>query len=103
LETSGTERDKFLWFCACFYVGITAPKKRRDKNGESFAWLVISELFESFQKLEKMGFEEEEEKEEESADYEGFDPYDQSAVYPKGGGADDTLRETMRRFGVLRI
>jgi RNA dependent RNA polymerase len=103
LETSGTERDRFLRFCACFFVGITAPRKRRDKNGESFAWLVISELFESYQKLEKTGFEEEEEDEESVVDYEGFDPYDQSAVYPKGGEADDTLRETMRRFGVLRI
>jgi hypothetical protein len=56
-KCSGTQREKFIWFSACFYVGIT--ESDGCKEGESFAWLVIPDLFESNRKLEKIIAEEE--------------------------------------------
>jgi hypothetical protein len=57
-KCSGSQRERFIRFSACFYVGIT--ESDGCKEGESFAWLVIPELFESYRKLERINFAEEE-------------------------------------------
>jgi hypothetical protein len=57
-KCSGDQRERFTWFSACFYFGIT--ESDGCKGGESFAWLVIPELFESYRKLERINFAEEE-------------------------------------------
>lgn len=42
---------------AYFYVGIHAARERTSNEGESFAWLVIPELFEEWKKVQENGFE----------------------------------------------
>lgn len=41
---------------ACFYVGVHLAQKRKSKEGESFAWLVVPDLFETWKIVQENNF-----------------------------------------------
>ena len=96
---------------ACFYVGITSAKKRRDKEGESFAWIIIPELYKTWTEVQKNGFVDREpvevekpvEAEVQEDESDAWHVYDSERKIPKEDNIDGTLREIMRRFGITGI
>jgi RNA dependent RNA polymerase len=52
---------KFQRIAACFYVGIGMTQRQRVKEGESFAWLLIPDLFETWKFVEKNEFNDDDE------------------------------------------
>ena len=103
-DISGSATEKFLIACACYYVGITESRKREDKEGESFAWLVVPDLVEAWKELER---EHSDDEGGEITAISGFretvNPYILSTMVPKEDGVDDTLRKVMGKFNVFQL
>ena len=83
---------------ACFYVGINDGDKKRTE-GQSFAWMVVPELFEAWKQVEENGFVDDELGDSSSIpDSETAD----SGAH-EHHGADRALRDIMEKFGVVGL
>ena len=55
-EILASVEGRFQRTAAYFYVGINSARRQKSKQGESFAWLVIPDLFEALRKVEENNF-----------------------------------------------
>jgi len=100
-EILKSENGRFRRAAACFYVGLDLSRKRPGRDGESFSWIVVPDLYDAWRKVKGNGF----------WDGEGItvDAYPVYAAgkggltFPKEEGVDDTVREIMKKFGVMNI
>lgn len=100
-EILKSEEGRFQRAAACFYVGLDLSRKRKGKNGESFSWIVVPDMYEAWRKVKGNGFRDGEPAK--VIDYPVYDTRKGGLTFPKEDGVDDTVRETMRKFGVMNI
>ena len=51
-----TPEGRFQRAAAYFYVGINSPKRRRQHHGESFAWIIVPDVFAAWRSVERSGY-----------------------------------------------
>ena len=100
-EILKTEEGRFQRAAACFYVGLDLSRKRKGKEGESFAWIVVPDMYEAWRRVKGNGFWDGEPVK--VNEYPVYDSGKGISKFPKEDGVDDTVREMMRNFGVMNI
>ena len=56
LEISAAASGRYQMIAACFFVDISLTQSRIGSEGESFAWLLIPDLFETWKRVQENGF-----------------------------------------------
>jgi hypothetical protein len=51
-EILKSEDGRFQRVAACFYVGLDLSRKRKSEDGESFAWIVVPDMYEAWRKVQ---------------------------------------------------
>jgi len=100
-EILKTEDGRFQRAAACFYVGLDLSRKRKGREGESFAWIVVPDMYESWRKVKGNGFWDGERVK--VNEYPVYELGKGNSMFPKEDGVDDTLREVMRAFEGTKI
>ena len=63
-EILGTMEGRFQRAAAYFHIGLESAKVRRRREGESFAWILVPDLFDAWDRVQKHGFIDGDESEE---------------------------------------
>jgi hypothetical protein len=94
---------RFQRAAACFYVGIDIERLRRGIEGQSFAWILVPDLFDAWRQVQKNGFVDGKlHGDQNDADLQIYSSHTATAQ-PVETVGESSLREIMRRFGVQGI